>query len=256
MASGIYAIIHRESGRWYVGQSQNLRKRLCDHRLRLTRGYHANSHLQNAWNKYGSDAFDFEILILSPVSALDDLEQAYLDDPETSHFNIARDPTAPTRGLKLSAEHRAKISVSNKNLPKSAEHRAKLREANVGRKHSDAARAKMSKLRQGRKLSTSHRASLSAAQRGRTHSFKSKRKMSISKIGRQAPGTRSDNTSGFKGVSLDKGRSKWAAEITHNRRHIHLGRFTSPEDAARAYDRKARELHGEFACLNFPKSSH
>ncbi len=29
--------------------------------------------------------------------------------------------------------------------------------------------------------------------------------------------------------------------------------FDDPADAARAYDRKAIELHGEFACLNFPE---
>jgi hypothetical protein len=44
---------------------------------------------------------------------------------------------------------------------------------------------------------------------------------------------------------------KWIASIGFNRNKIHLGLFTNEEDAARAYDRKAMELFGEFAYLNF-----
>ncbi len=33
---------------------------------------------------------------------------------------------------------------------------------------------------------------------------------------------------------------------------IYLGRFAREEDAAMAYDEKARELYGEFARTNFP----
>ncbi len=59
-----------------------------------------------------------------------------------------------------------------------------------------------------------------------------------------------NNTSGYKGVFLDRGR--WRACIDeHGRRH-YLGYFATAEEAARAYDAAAREGHGEFANLNFP----
>ena len=61
-----------------------------------------------------------------------------------------------------------------------------------------------------------------------------------------------NNKSGFKGVSLCKQTGRWKAVIMANRKFKVIGRYESPESAARAYDSYARELHGEFAFLNFP----
>jgi hypothetical protein len=58
------------------------------------------------------------------------------------------------------------------------------------------------------------------------------------------------NTSGFKGVSFDKGHKKFRAYIVKDRRQYHLGFFSLKEDAAKAYNEKALELFGEFARLN------
>lgn len=58
-------------------------------------------------------------------------------------------------------------------------------------------------------------------------------------------------TSKYKGVWWDKEKSKWAAMIRANKKAYALGRFTVEEEAARAYDRAAKRLHGEFALLNF-----
>lgn len=50
------------------------------------------------------------------------------------------------------------------------------------------------------------------------------------------------NTSGFKGVSWSKACGKWKAEITRNKRKMHLGVFDSPEDASRAYQDTLRSI--------------
>ena len=64
---------------------------------------------------------------------------------------------------------------------------------------------------------------------------------------------RKDNTSGYKGVALMAGKY-WRAYITSGgSRQKHLGNFKTKEEAARAYDEKAKEYFGEFARLNFPK---
>jgi len=62
---------------------------------------------------------------------------------------------------------------------------------------------------------------------------------------------RSDNSSGFKGVSLYKPYDKWRATIRVNGVKKHLGYFSNPKDAALAYDKAARKFFGDFALLNF-----
>ena len=61
-----------------------------------------------------------------------------------------------------------------------------------------------------------------------------------------------DSTSKYKGVTWCKAKNLFQARITFNRRRIHLGYFKSEIDAAKAYDKKAKELFGDFAYLNFP----
>lgn len=59
------------------------------------------------------------------------------------------------------------------------------------------------------------------------------------------------NASGYKGVTWHKGNRKWRAQIVVNGKAKHLANCVTAEDAARAYDAAARELHGEFAKVNF-----
>lgn len=61
-------------------------------------------------------------------------------------------------------------------------------------------------------------------------------------------------TSKFKGVTLNPKNGRWLAVICCNRVAHYLGSFLTELAAARAYDAKALELHGEFAHLNFAHS--
>jgi hypothetical protein len=62
-------------------------------------------------------------------------------------------------------------------------------------------------------------------------------------------GLQTRNTSGYRGVSFVKRSGVWAVGI-HKR---YIGQFATAEQAARAYDRAAREYFGEFAYQNFPE---
>lgn len=57
-------------------------------------------------------------------------------------------------------------------------------------------------------------------------------------------------SSTWKGVTRTHGCRPWVAHIKLRGRHIHLGRYQSEVEAARAYNVAARELFGEFARIN------
>lgn len=60
---------------------------------------------------------------------------------------------------------------------------------------------------------------------------------------------RANNTSGIKGVTWNKDRSKWQAQICVGYRHIHLGLFVIKQDAAAAYAAAAEQHQGDFRRL-------
>lgn len=63
-------------------------------------------------------------------------------------------------------------------------------------------------------------------------------------------GIHSHNTSGYRGVSKNNRSGKWHAQIKINGKQTYLGRFNTPEEAARRYNEAAKEHFGEFATLN------
>ena len=57
----------------------------------------------------------------------------------------------------------------------------------------------------------------------------------------------------YKGVSYDKRSGRWTAHISSGKQFFRLGYFDTEVEAARAYDRAAVGMFGEFARLNFPE---
>ena len=62
MSIGIYKIENLINGSIYIGQSIDIEKRWSTHISILNQNNHYNAHLQNAWNKYGSENFQFSIV--------------------------------------------------------------------------------------------------------------------------------------------------------------------------------------------------
>lgn len=57
-------------------------------------------------------------------------------------------------------------------------------------------------------------------------------------------------TSRFKGVHKHSVNNSWIAQITVNRKCIHIGSFRTQEEAAEAYSEFSARLHGEYGQLN------
>jgi group I intron endonuclease len=142
---GLYKIVNRATGQCYVGQSQRVRKRLSEHFRLLRLNKHTNPHLQNAWNKYGEDAFTGEIEVeVSDLSELDRLEDAFLRGDawfeEPAVYNIADFAKAPMRGKSHSEEVRQRIRLGRRSATfdyKSPEYRKTLSKAQLARYRAD-----------------------------------------------------------------------------------------------------------------------
>ncbi len=61
MMPGIYQILYKNSGKRYIGSSKNIFSRWREHKNSFFKNNNSK-YLQNAWNKYGSDSFIFEVI--------------------------------------------------------------------------------------------------------------------------------------------------------------------------------------------------
>ncbi len=114
-SSGIYKITCIANRKIYIGSAVNLRKRKHHHWRELRYNKHHNPILQSAWNKYGEQAFTFEVVELVLPLSLTAREQYWFNKLKPFYpkgFNIA--PEAGSQlGIKFSPEAREKLSQSH-----------------------------------------------------------------------------------------------------------------------------------------------
>jgi len=83
--SGIYKIVNKIDGKYYVGSSKNINIgsncRFKSHLRYLKSNNHSNDYLQHAWNKHKKDSFEFKIVEVVDTNNqnLLEIEQKYLD---------------------------------------------------------------------------------------------------------------------------------------------------------------------------------
>ena len=202
---GIYAIVNLVNQHFYVGSAKSLSDRKHHHFRDLKSGKHKNSHLQRAYDAYGSDVFLFGIL--EHVEYVGDLlsrEQYYIDtlDPE---YNIAR------------------VAGSNLGTKTSPETRAKMRAARLANEQMLEQMEKLAADRRGKKLSAEHRATISANQTGRKKTPETVARLSAAHLGKKKTPEHSAN------IRAAKLGTKHTPEANEKNRAAHLGKKQSPE---------------------------
>jgi group I intron endonuclease len=137
---GIYKITCMVNGKFYIGSAVNLSERKHHHFCHLKLNNHKNPKLQRSWNKYGEDAFAFEVLELVLIPDLLTAREQYWFDTLNPFgkrgFNIA-----PIAGSNLGKRH-------------THETREKLRQIHLGMKHTPETVEKMRQANLGKKLTS------------------------------------------------------------------------------------------------------
>jgi group I intron endonuclease len=111
---GIYEILNIINNKKYIGQSTDIYARWEAHKNQLRRRCHFNDRLQNAWDKYGGDAFRFHILEICPTDSLDEKECFYIDKYETIDCHKGYNLKQGGSGDQVSDESKIKMSESQK----------------------------------------------------------------------------------------------------------------------------------------------
>lgn len=144
--SGIYKITNLISGKFYIGQSNNLTRRIQEHKRDLKNGTDHNSYLQNAYNSDGGEKnFKFEIINTCSESVLDDCEKFYIFIYKATNRNIGYNrETGGRRKKKVDAETKATLKEKATGRKHTQESIAKMSAAHTGKTTDEETRAKMS----------------------------------------------------------------------------------------------------------------
>jgi group I intron endonuclease len=179
----IYKIINTANGKFYVGSTINTHDRFRNHRKQLRKNVHHSRHLQAAWNKYGEDAFVFEVIENIPEGeSLEEAENKWLQEfvGKECCYNFSLYAGAPWRDVpkELTPNYQRKFSQAVRQRMSEAmkKYHAENPDANpmLGRKHTEESKEKnrQSKLANptrawlGKTRSEETKAKISAKQKG------------------------------------------------------------------------------------------
>jgi group I intron endonuclease len=93
MTAGIYIIKNTLANKVYVGSSKDIEKRFVQHKYQLKKGCHHSYKLQNAWDEYGENAFEFSVIEEVEESInLFEVEQQFIDEYRSwEEYNVCQD---------------------------------------------------------------------------------------------------------------------------------------------------------------------
>ena len=190
----IYQIKNSKTGKCYIGQTTDFKRRKREHLNELRKHKHSNLYLQNAFDKYGEGSFEFTILEECEKEQANDREIFWLNNfggfESSNNYNlcqaggakgISEETREKLRSRIMSEETRRKISESRKGIKLNLtdERRRQISESNrqrfTGKKHTEESKRKMSETLKAR--AKNHPA---WGMTGKHHSEETKKKISES----------------------------------------------------------------------------
>lgn len=178
MNTGIYEIYNTVTKKRYIGSTtRDFKKRWGGHRHRLRKNKHHSKHLQNTWNKYGEDNFEFRIIEFCKPEHCIQREQWWMDLYGVADRNYGYNLACfagNTVGHTVSEELKNKLRNLKKGnkyalgRKRSDETKQKIRLAKLGTKHSEEYCRKRSLMFKGE----------NNPNYGKTHTEETRRKIS------------------------------------------------------------------------------
>ena len=158
MSCGIYKIRNKVNNKCYIGCSYNIEARFYEHTRTLNKGQHHSLIFQRAWNKYGEENFELEIILECDRVDLLIEEQKYLNTkPEYNRERTSNGGLIHTEETKQKIrEARAKQIIIH-----SEETKKKIGDKNKGKVFSEEHRKKLSDKKKGIKLTEEHKKNIS-----------------------------------------------------------------------------------------------
>lgn len=151
---GIYLIVNKVNGKYYVGCSSNVKRRVYEHFYYLKNNVHNNPKIQNAYNLYGVSSFESIMVDTNDlnIESVLEKEQLYLNEckcHEDGNYNCRY---ISTGGNKPPISFLQKLSLPRGPLKDSTKKKLSLRfsgknNPNFGKRHTQEWKDKMSTIK-------------------------------------------------------------------------------------------------------------
>lgn len=238
--AGVYALVHKSSGRAYVGSSTRcVLNRLSVHLSLLKNRRHSSKELQKLWCESSPEEWEFRLLEEGHPGENREREEYWMNKFHILNTFKGISETGFTHSEETKQKMRKSRAkyLSEPEARESLSQRAKIQHKNkrLGfHTRSDEAKAKAEE----NKLRKESR-SLKNLSEDQIHELKSSAAFKANR----------ETASGYRGVFLTPD-GKFKAYLVHKHIPYELGVFTLAEEAARAYDKKSLELRGPKGFVN------
>lgn len=221
----IYKIENLVNGKLYIGLTTrtNPNKRRSQHFHKLRYNIHPNGYLQNAFNKYGENAFEFKCIDHAlDKKSLDKLEKIYIEKYNSMNRIYGYNLKDGGFHAKHSPETCKKIGNVHRGKYVSKESRNKMSKSHTGKKLSEKTRLKLSNVKKGIPKSLNYRKGMGIRQR-------------------------KNGLFGFTGLVLNKRipseGNPWNSRINYNGHQKSLGYFPDPLTCEIVHDIVFEEIY-------------